>query len=479
METRIQKDAESRSLLLTVARELLVEETDFSLQTLLARTGVSADDFHRCFADKEQLLAALTGEDVRALDQILDVAQPDAMRAAVGSDITLSPTPQTDAWLERRLRVFERALTGLEKRQEKSEQNLSLQLAQIGETLAELAAAPAPVTRMEEAPEPEKLATDTAPEEEALLERSVPELGKPALLVDALAPEQIPAPVSEQDVNDFIAHARRVAQNAAIEAQAAPPQRLTNMRWLAWSGAVLLTLMFCAGMLFASGALGRSAPMRAPIPVIANSGVSHRQVAQTSLTRVIALADSGDAAAQTMLALDYLRGQGVAGDDAAAKRWSLAAASQGQPVAEYLLGTLYLEGDKDEREAARWFLAAAVQGNVKAMHNLAIAFDQGLGVEKDPAEAVKWFVRAAQEGYRDSEFDLGVLYERGEGVPQSARAALKWYLIAANQGDAPSAARADMLKQQIDPMIAKAAAQEAASFVPQPVGTSANQTPVL
>ena len=166
METRTQKDAESRSLLLTVARELLVEETDFSLQTLLTRTGMSRANFRRCFADKEQLLAALTGEDVRTLDQILEVAQPEAMRMAVGSDIVPAPTPQTDAWLERRLRVFERALVGLEKRQEKSEQNLSLQLAQIGETLAELAAAPAPtlasVTREQEAPEP--MAMDPAPE---------------------------------------------------------------------------------------------------------------------------------------------------------------------------------------------------------------------------------------------------------------------------------------------------------------------------
>ena len=206
------------------------------------------------------------------------------------------------------------------------------------------------------------------------------------------------------------------------------------------------------------------APATAPLPVMVSSGVSHRQVAQNGIAHVIALADSGDAAAQTALALDYLRGQGVAGDDAAAKRWSLAAALQGQPVAEYLLGTLYLEGNKDESEAARWFLAAAAQGNVKAMHNLAIAFDQGLGVEKDPAEAVKWFVRAAEEGYRDFEFDLGVLYERGEGVPQSARAALKWYLIAANQGDAASAARAAVLKQQIDPLVTKAAVKEAAEL---------------
>ena len=122
-------------MLLAAARELLGEDPNFSLKTLLTRTGVSRANFRRCFADKEQFLAALTGEDIRTLDQILEVAQPEAMRLAVGSDIAPAPTPQTDAWLERRLRVFERALAGLEKRQEKSEQDLTQQLALIGETL--------------------------------------------------------------------------------------------------------------------------------------------------------------------------------------------------------------------------------------------------------------------------------------------------------------------------------------------------------
>ena len=95
---------------------------------------------------------------------------------------------------------------------------------------------------------------------------------------------------------------------------------------------------------------------------------------------MIALADSGDATAETMLALAYLRGAGVGSDEAAAMRWSMAAAAQGQPVAEYLLGTLYLDGNRDQAQAARWFRAAAAQGNIKAMHNLAIAYAEGLGV---------------------------------------------------------------------------------------------------
>ena len=229
-------------------------------------------------------------------------------------------------------------------------------------------------------------------------------------------------------------------------------------------------------MLLASGAFGGPAGAQ---PVMTNSGVTHRHVAQKGVARLVALADSGDAGAQTVLAMDYLKGNGVASNDDAARRWSMAAASQGQPLAEYLLGTLYLEGQRNESEAARWFLAAAAQGNVKAMHNLAIAYAEGQGVQKDPSEAVKWFVRAAEQGYRDSQFDLGVVYERGLGVPQSARAALKWYLIAAAQGDAPSAARATFLKNQMDAMETKQAVIEAASFMPRAPGSARQPSAAL
>jgi TPR repeat protein len=524
---RNQEDAQTRGVLLAAARELLGEDANFSLKTLLIKTGVSRAQFRRCFADKEQLLAALTGEEVKGLGEIMQVAQrvPQAISMAVGSDVApVSPSeaaphnpaasaPPTDAWLERRLRVFERALAGLEKRQEKSEEALTLQLTLIREQLDTLkfqemrvelspmpeAHAPMPETifhpvampRAAPAPAPEPELAAPAPEEiaPALLQLAALAPAGPSLaeiettelpaatqaFAEEIAAPEPTAAVAEKEISDFIAHARRVAQNAAL-AEQAPPQRPWNMRWLAWGGAVLIVLLVCAGVLIANGALGGTA---GAAPVRAASGVSHRHVAQNGIARVIALADSGDATAQTMLAIDYLKGNGVAGDDAAAKRWSLAAASQGQPVAEYLLGTLYLEGNKDEGAAVRWFAAAAGQGNVKAMHNLAIAYAEGLGVDKDPAQAVQWFERAAQQGYRDSEFDLAVLYERGLGVPQSASAALKWYLIAAARGDAPSAARAAFLKEQLNPLETKVAAQEAASFVPLSSGSFANETPTL
>ena len=549
MEISGQKDGQIRSLLLAVARELLAQDADFSLKTLLLRTEVSRGDFRRCFADREELLAALSAEGMGSLEQILAAAQPAQtdmvmdyeMRAAVGSDFAPAPGPRgpapampaepaqaegpssepgetlplvNDAWLERRLRVFERALGSLEKRQEKAEEELAMRFAVIGERLdllmhqaAQLSAAPAePAKPLAQKVSAQEVGWNASFEKAQatgteILEPATPDLfaetgdgqqtggaqteaaqaapAQPARrqsdMTQALDETQTEAkPLEKQMIGDFVARGRKLALDAEARRQAAPPRPLINLRLLAIGAAALLTLIICAGALAASGVLSHSQPA----PVVVRAGVSHRQEAANGLSRLMALADSGNASAQTVLALDYLRGEnGVASNDGAAERWSKAAAEQGQPMAQYLLGALYQEDESSAGEAVRWFKAAAEQGNLKAMHNLAIAYAEGQGVDKDSSQAVEWFSRAAEQGYRDSEFDLAVLYERGDGVAQSARDALKWYMIAAARGDGPSAERAAILKKQVDPMEAKLAQADAAHFQLQPMGYFANEMP--
>ncbi len=463
----------------------MVAAADFTIAGLLTDTGVSRAQFRRCFAGKKQMLAALTQGDVKALGDILEVAPPVEVLRAVGSDITPA-APITDAWLERRLRVFERALGGLEKRQEKSEQTLGQRLALMEEKLAGLAqakpvAAPEPALPLFDPSEfnllPAEGTTahpaasapvasaqtlaDAAPGEAASLELAPNVLAHVEQIAKSGPAEE---PVSEKEMADFIAHARQVARRAVP-----PPAKPRRRRGPVWNGLVLASILIGGLMLIGAALLLASGvPQASPV-----ASVSHRQTAQTGMARIMALADSGDARAQTLLALAYLRGP--AANAGAARRWSIAAASQGQPVAQYLLGTLYL--DSDPAQAVRWLRAAAEQGNVKAMHNLAIAFAQGPA--PDPALAVQWFTRAAAKGYRDSQFDLAVLYERGLGVPQSGAEALKWYLIAAGGGDAPSAGRAAVLKDQIGADDVRMAKAEAAGFVPQPAASAANQIPEL
>jgi localization factor PodJL len=481
--------AEMRGSLLKAARALVAENPGFTVTALMTAAGVSRAEFRRCFSSKQALLAALAEEEVKDLSNILEAAQPAAqtLRQAVGAETV--PVPQTDAWLERRLRVFERALAGLEKRQELFEQKFTQSLELLEERFGVLSAAaeiadavsPEPEATPQATPEPAPVATQTTPESVA---KPVPPTADgespidlaPALLarVEEIADaDEAAQPVSEDEMAAFLAQARLAAQKAAA-ASSQPKPRPRRTRLLAASGAALaILLLLVAGVLIASGALGHAAP------AIADGGVSHRHLARQGLPRLVALADSGDPAAQTALALAYLRGQDVPGDQAAARRWSLAAAAQGQPVAQYLLGTLYLADDRQQGEAVRWFDAAARQGNIKAMHNLAVIYAKGIGVSPDMAVAASWFGRAAALGYRDSQFDLAVLYERGLGVPQNVVLALKWYLVAAAGGDAPSAARATVLQGQMLEGEALKAHQEAAAFAPEPAGDFANQAPSL
>jgi AcrR family transcriptional regulator len=472
VETADYSDAQARTLLLAGARARVAQSADFTIAALLTDCGISRTQFRRCFAGKQQLLAAITQDDVKSLGEILEVAQPMEVQQAVGSDITPA-APITDAWLERRLRVFERALSGLEKRQDKSEQSLTQRLALMEESLAGLvlrAAPQGPVPAPAPVAAPDAVVFD--PAESNLLPADAPAAPQqldlaPTVLAhveEIAAGSPLVEPISEKEIADFIAHARQAARNAMP--QEPPPKKRQRKRGLVWE-AMLLSGILIGGLIMIGGVLLLASGM--PQPASA-SAIQHRQMAQGD-ARILALADNGDAKAQTLLALSYLHNA----NDQAGLRWSQAAAAQGQPVAQYLLGTLTMA--RDRAQAMRWLGAAAEQGNVKAMHNLAIAYAQGPA--PDPAMAVQWFSKAAALGYRDSQFDLAVLYERGMGVAQSGADALKWYLIAAASGDAPSAGRAAILKDQIGPDDVRMATAEAAGFVPKPSSRAANETPNL
>jgi len=213
-------------------------------------------------------------------------------------------------------------------------------------------------------------------------------------------------------------------------------------------------------------------------PAQANQG----QIQPTSAppTRLMALANSGNATAEEILGLEYLDGNGEPVNEAEGAKWLERAASQGQAVAAYRLGTLYERGQgvpANPAKAVQWYSQAAKAGNRKAMHNLAVAYAQGTGVQKDLSAAAQWFGRAAALGLADSQFNLAVLYERGMGVPQSLADAYKWYAIAAAQGDVESKTRLEALDSQISPDDKANAQKAAADFRPDPINRAANSPP--
>ena len=92
-------------------------------------------------------------------------------------------------------------------------------------------------------------------------------------------------------------------------------------------------------------------------------------------------------------------------------------AHNGNPVAEFAMGTFYAHGN-----------VIVPQSNAKAIY---------------------WYRKAATQGYPPAEDKLGGVYKNGRGVPQNYATAAHWYRKAAAQGNA--AARRDLrrLRRQI------------------------------
>ena len=67
----------------------------------------------------------------------------------------------------------------------------------------------------------------------------------------------------------------------------------------------------------------------------------------------------------------------------------------------------------------------------------------------DYAGAANWFKAAAEYGLADSQYNLAVLYENGLGVSKDMQQAYTWLLLAAKSGDKDAAGRVEALKPKM------------------------------
>ncbi len=188
-------------------------------------------------------------------------------------------------------------------------------------------------------------------------------------------------------------------------------------------------------------------------------------------------AERGDASAQFIVATRYLDGEGVTQDVTSAAHWYQKAARAGLAPAQYRLATLFERGrgvPKDSATALIWYERAAAQGNVKAMHNAAVIAAGTEAGKPNYDTAYKWFLAASQNGLKDSQFNLAVLYERALGTKANVDEALFWYLVAASQDDADAKKRAEVLSQNLSPLVVEAVRAKAKAWVPQRPPENAN-----
>ena len=182
-------------------------------------------------------------------------------------------------------------------------------------------------------------------------------------------------------------------------------------------------------------------------------------------------AAQGDASAQFEVASRLAEGKGTDQDLREAAQWYQRAAANGFALAQFRLATLYERGlgvKQDRQRSQVWYERAAAQGNVKAMHNLAV-----LAASRSPTgdyeTAARWFKAASEHGLADSQFNLAVLYENGMGVSKDLQQAYKWLVLAAKSGDVDAAGRRDEMKAKLDPNALAAAEAEIAAWHAKPV----------
>jgi AcrR family transcriptional regulator len=437
-------------------------------------------------------------------------------------------TRPVDAWLERRLREFERGLVALQDHHTErstSENAIEERLRKLKESLEALEqrqiaaaeeAARGLAQRLEasdahlrqqfsdvQAAAGQLAKRITALENAAFADN--PELFGPREFTEQASnaapaenpPHQVeavePPPVLSDLRNDtYLAEARRSAQAAAVaqdDVKQNPPKRTPRAMLYAAAGLLFVFVV----LLFGAGIFLRNVAMTVQPVHVATTPAAHAvrreaprplraKTQDASQSRLTKLAEAGDPTGELLVGLDYLNGNGFAKNDSVAFQWLSRAAAKGQPLAEYNLGTLYQDGRgvrADPVQAFQWYGAAALRGNRRAMHSLAIAYAEGLGTAKNLPEGVRWFERAATLGAVNSQFNLAVLYERGMGVPQSLTNAYKWYAIAAAQGDHESQARIAALTSALSPGDLADARSAAEAFKPDPVDPAANFMPRL
>jgi TPR repeat protein len=146
-------------------------------------------------------------------------------------------------------------------------------------------------------------------------------------------------------------------------------------------------------------------------------------------------AEDGDPQAQHLLGSAYLEGAawGLTEDPQEAASWFKKAANQNYAPSQYQLGVLYYEGSgvpQNRKEAKHLLRKASAQGLALAECKLGAIYYEA----NDERAAFMWFERAASRDYSVAQFNVGMMYEIGLGVDRDREQAEYWWQKAADQG---------------------------------------------
>jgi TPR repeat protein len=154
---------------------------------------------------------------------------------------------------------------------------------------------------------------------------------------------------------------------------------------------------------------------------------------------VIKRALANDRAAEFLLGLTLMIGDGLPSDRDAGLSWIVRSAELGDPDAARDIAGRLRNGASikvDETRIAAALKPDADAGDVEAMRALAPMIIRGRGVRQDPVQGLGMLTRAAEKGSSGAEQDLSQLYLDGApGVTANRPEALKWLAVSARHGN--------------------------------------------
>jgi TPR repeat protein len=121
----------------------------------------------------------------------------------------------------------------------------------------------------------------------------------------------------------------------------------------------------------------------------------------------------------------------------------------------------------DYTTAAKEWRPLAEEGDPMAQFNLGLMYLDGHGVPQSAAEAVNWFRRAAEQDYAQAQHNLGAMYGSGQGVKRDYIQAYKWLNLCAAKGNAGCVTQRDLIAKKLKPGQIAEAQRLATAFQPQ------------
>lgn len=167
-------------------------------------------------------------------------------------------------------------------------------------------------------------------------------------------------------------------------------------------------------------------------------GAFQRGFYLTALNLALPRAETGDPAAQTLIAEIYWNGLGVAKSPQKALEWYEFAANGGNREAQFAYGNILLRGKAvpADKKAGRAFLEKAAEaGHSRAQFNLAQIITAERPTWAGFKRALPWYEKAANAGLADAQYAMANIYAEARGVPVNDEVqARKWLALAAEQG---------------------------------------------